>query len=394
MHIVFINYANYIGCSGVHIHFLAQALTTMGITCSVYIAPPKNSEEYFGTINYNLFTYPEAIEQEKLGYFKDCIVHAWTPREASRQVTKFITNTNHVPYFVHLEDNEIAILEQNFNMPFQTIIQKASENPIEFIKTPFCSPLYFQNFLSEATGITCLIKKLEEHAPDNVPRMTFWPACEEAFFHLPPKAPETLYAELGIKPQTKIIVYPGNIHIYNKDSICTLFTALDIVNKKGYPIKLIKCGLNSVPLEDVAPPHVLEHIIDVGHPPAYKLPIYVSFSDILVQPGHPGNYDDYRFPSKIPLFLASGRPVILPKTNIGLEMKHGKNCFLLTTGTAEEIAKYICILIENPDLSISIGQEGALFARKSFSWEKSAKRLLQFYDNCLLQQKTLYTTLK
>lgn len=392
MHVVFINYAGYIGCSGVHIHFLAQTLTQMGIRCSVYIALSKGSKNYFGKSIYPIFDYSKVIEHTKSGYFKNCILHAWTPREASRQVTSYITHNNkHIPYFVHLEDNECALLEHYFKKPLSQLQKEALEYPDRFTNSSFCHPLYFQNFMNSATGVTCIIKKLEEHIPQNIPRMTFWPACEGTFFQLPQKTPQEQHQLFGIPLNTKVIVYPGNIHKHNKKDIENLFTALDIINKQGYPVMLIRCGINTIPLSEVASPEQLQYIVDVGHPQSHNLPYYISLADILIQPGHLGDFDDYRFPSKIPLFLASGRPVILPKTNIGLSMEHGKNCFLLQTGSAEEIAMYIAILIKNPEQAETMGKQGKKFAQESFSWNNSAQKLIDFYRDCL-SHKNLHNT--
>ncbi|OMQ04697.1 glycosyltransferase family 1 protein [Lawsonia intracellularis] len=383
MHVIFINYGGYLGCSGVHIHFLAQTLTQQGIRCTVYLPVTIKSKNYFGQADYPIFTHNDLVAHSHTGYFKDSIIHAWTPREVSRKLTIYVVAQTHVPYFVHLEDNEITIMEQMFNKPFIQLQQEALEKPALFKDVQYCHPLYFQQFLNNATGVTCIINKLEEHVPSHVPRMTFWPACEETFFRLPEKIPESVYKELGFPLNTIFVVYPGNIHEYNKKHVSNLITAIDYVNKKGHSIKLLRCGETAIPMEQLAPPHALAHIIDLGTPEAHKLHNYISLAHILVQPGCPGDFDDYRFPSKIPLFLASGRPVILPNTNIGLNMTHGKNCLLLKTGSAEEITKYLCLLIENPKIATSIGKQGKQFAYSTFSWEKSAKKLIQFYKKCL-----------
>lgn len=383
MHIIFINYGGYAGCSGVHIHFLAQTFTELGICCSVYLPGEIKSKNYFGQVDYPIFNHNELIKHTHSGYFKNSIIHAWTPREVSRQLTIYITTHTNIPYFVHLEDNEITIMEQEFHKPLFQLQKEALQNPVLFKNVPYCHPLYFQHFLNNATGVTCLINKLEEHVPSNIPRMTFWPACEETFFHLPEKIPESTYKDLGFPSCTTFIVYPGNIHEYNKEHVINLIKSIDLVNKKGHSVKLLRCGGSAIPMERLVSPHELTHIIDLGSPKACNLPSYISLANILVQPGCPGDFDDYRFPSKIPLFLASGRPVILPHTNIGLNMTHGKNCLLLQTGSAEEIAKYLCLLIENPEIAKAIGNQGKKFARNTFSWEKTAQKLIHFYNKCL-----------
>lgn len=52
-----------------------------------------------------------------------------------------------------------------------------------------------------------------------------------------------------------------------------------------------------------------------------------------------------RFPSKLPMFLASGRPVVLPDTNVGTELEDGYNCLKLKSGSASEIVEKVEELI-------------------------------------------------
>ena len=53
-------------------------------------------------------------------------------------------------------------------------------------------------------------------------------------------------------------------------------------------------------------------------------------ADVFVQPGRPGPFNDYRLPSKLPEFMAVGRPIILPATNVGLRLRPGVEAMLLT----------------------------------------------------------------
>jgi hypothetical protein len=55
----------------------------------------------------------------------------------------------------------------------------------------------------------------------------------------------------------------------------------------------------------------------------------LALADLLVQPGKPDAFNDYRFPSKLPEFLSVGRPVILPDTNIAKHMVHRRHGFVV-----------------------------------------------------------------
>jgi glycosyltransferase involved in cell wall biosynthesis len=101
--------------------------------------------------------------------------------------------------------------------------------------------------------------------------------------------------------------------------------------------------------------------------------------DVFVQPGGPGEFNDYRLPSKLPDFLASGRPVILPATNVGLHLRHGVDCLLLYRADAIEIADHVATLIKDKKLATRLASNARQFAINNFSWEVSAARLEEFY---------------
>ncbi len=382
MHIIFVCYDTYAGCSGVHIHFLASSMTQLGHQCTVCVTTLPPVENYFGPVNYTLMTYNDAVQRAQEGFFAGSIVHGWTPREPTRWLVSRLEQTG-LPYFLHLEDNERLIMEKEFGKPLIQLRKDARVHPEKYGKNIYyCHPLHFEGFLKKAKGVTCIINSLEKDVPAGLPRMTFWPACEEAFYHITP-LPQEKRSAFGIEPGTTVIVYPGTVHQYNAAAIGDLALALDILSEQGRHVKLIRSGIEAVELEDQAGDAYARHVLHAGDIPARDLPSLLSLADILVQPGRPSLYDDYRFPSKVPFFLASGRPLILPRTNIGKELTHGKNALLLNTGSPEEIARQIALLMDHPELATSIGEKGRLFARQSFNWDRSAQNVLDFYASVL-----------
>ena len=115
-----------------------------------------------------------------------------------------------------------------------------------------------------------------------------------------------------------------------------------------------------------------------------RLPKLLALADALVQPGHPGPFNDYRLPSKLPEFLASGRPVILPATNIALEMRDGAEGLFLSSGTPENIADCCQSVFSDAALSGRLGQAGAAFARAHFDLETNTDVLLKAYSETIM----------
>jgi glycosyltransferase involved in cell wall biosynthesis len=126
-----------------------------------------------------------------------------------------------------------------------------------------------------------------------------------------------------------------------------------------------------------------EVVIELGVRPRSELPSILSLADVLVQPGGPDAFNDYRFPSKLPEFLASGRPVMLPRTNIGRHLQDEAECILLEQGDALEIARKLEPLLLDEGRRRRIGAAGRAFALEQLSWPKAARDLLTFYERLI-----------
>lgn len=381
MNIVFINYSLYGGCSGVHIHFLANALQDRGHRCFVALPVEEDDPYYFGTPRYTFLSVDDAIILLKgnAPLLKDAVFHAWTPREISRSLTTGLARLARRPYFVHLEDNEEYILESLHHKPFAQLEQEAREGSL-VCNDAFIHPLRYREFLGGAAGVTCIIKALTRFVPEGVPTQVFWPSCEEAFFRIPFSHNKKVRQQLGLRDDETVLVYPGAVHAANAPIIDELFRALPLLAEQGYPVRLVRCGFDK---DELLSPEALEARsrwgIQAGHVAAKELPHLIGAADILVQPGMPGPFDDCRFPSKLTFFLASGRPVITAPTNIGKLLRDGEHCLYLHDSSAGDIAAQVRRLMENRDLARRIGENGRAFARQHFSWERAAAAVESFY---------------
>jgi len=105
----------------------------------------------------------------------------------------------------------------------------------------------------------------------------------------------------------------------------------------------------------------------------------MALADFFVQPGLPDAFNDYRFPSKLPEFFALGRPVILPRTNLGNVVRHGVDAFVLERADAAGIAGAVRELRADPALAARLATGATQFAADHFSWRRSAEALAKFY---------------
>src|SRR5262249_34497678 len=151
----------------------------------------------------------------------------------------------------------------------------------------------------------------------------FWPGFEDAMLDARPREP--LREALGLAPDELVLVYTGNVHNSNLGEVRSLYIAVGLLRRAGLPVRLVRAGWNHVDMawagEVVEPGAVL----DVGFVGRERVAELLTVADVLVQPGGAGPFNDYRFPSKLPEFLASGKPVVLPATNIGRCLRDGED---------------------------------------------------------------------
>ena len=382
MQIVFVNYGPYCLASGVHIHFIANEMVALGHDCTVVLPEMRGNEDQYGPRRYATVDCEDFARRLGNGaYSAQTVFHAWTPREDVRQITEQATAFLGARYYVHLEDNERRILECKYHKPFAELERDAHEGRFVLEHISDSHPLLHQQFLAGARGITILMDTLEKFVPAGLPSLLFWPACEKEFFTLGLRPNIALRRQLGIPDECTVLVYPGNVHQAVAHTVAPLYRALPLIAAAGHPVRLVRCsGGDQFKADDSIVGLLEQYVLEFPTADPRDLPKFLRASDILVQPGAPNAFDAYRFPSKLPLFLASGRPVILARTNIGRFLTDGTNCRILEENTPEAIAKHVVELIEQPELASKIGQGGREFAREHFNWQKTALKLIDFYE--------------
>ncbi|MEX2044864.1 MAG: glycosyltransferase family 4 protein, partial [Opitutus sp.] len=386
MNILFVNYGDFTTNSLNHIGGFANTLCAAGHACVVAVPDGRETLAHVPSPLFIAATYDEALARPNHfpnGQAAD-IVHAWTPREGVRKFTVAYQRASGKParVLIHLEDNEHFLLETITGRPLSDL-RRASPSELEKqLNDRLPDPLRHESFLRVADGITHIIGALREFVPAGVPAHLLFPGIDSSQ-NQPQSADPSLRAELGLREDEKIIVFTGSNTFANEPEVRELYLAVALLNQRGTPTRLVRTGFNSPHFLAGISDDVKRHVLDLGFIEKTKLPKLLALADVLVQPGRPGAFNDHRLPSKLPEFLASGKPVILPPTNIALIMQDGREAVFLGTGSPENIADTCQRLFADPELCLSLGKNGAAFARQHFDLSANTGGLLEFYEATL-----------
>ncbi len=384
MNVVFVSHCDFTGNSAMHVFSIANRLCELGVASVVCVPNDPGTVRLHGEPLFTILHHDEATRINIVfpdGRGPD-LIHAWTPRELVRRVTQALVRRYRVPYLVHLEDNEEIIVEDELDGPsFGALGHLPPALVDELVADHRSHPLHAPAFLASSAGVTALMDRLLEFKPTHVSGLVFWPGFDAAFATTGPD--QAFRRRLGLRDGELMAAYTGNVHRSNVDEARSLVAAVAALRRRGHRLTLVKTGWNHAPI-----PHYDEAVregalIDLGFCARDEVPRLVANADVLAQPGRPGRFNDYRFPSKLPEFLVSGKPVVLPRTNIGRFLHDGVDSLLLDRGDALEIAARIETLLTDPEERARLGAAGREFALRELTWEKSVRAIKCFYDEVL-----------
>jgi len=244
-------------------------------------------------------------------------------------------------------------------------------------------PLRSEEFLRSADGVTVLIDCLREFVPEQVPVLEVWPAADGTSFVQEPVQPR-LRGRLGISGDRIVLAYTGNVHEANASEVRSLYLAVAILNREGHPATLVRTGRDFCSFLGSDESWGRANSLELGFVPRSTVLDVLRAADVLVQPGKPGPFNNYRFPSKIPEFLAVGRPVVLPACNVGLHMAHGQDAYVLPKVDALAIIDAVIAIMGDRALYERLSAGARTFFERHMNWEHTARELLAFYQGSSL----------
>ncbi len=378
MNILFVLYKDFTANSAIHVHNFAKQLATLNHATAVTVPNDKETVAVLGERAYSIANFAE-VAPPWSNLFPNGkppeVVHAWTPREQVRRFCEQLSRVCRFNLVVHLEDNEEAILEANVG----TQLCKVNQRFYDELPQHLAHPDRYRQFLRQASGITIIIDRLDEFVPKETPSIVLWPGADSKLFHsnLPDEA---FRASLGIPLNSTVLCYTGYVNAANARDVRSLYLAVAMLNREGLPTTLVRAGQDYYPFLGSDDQWARKYSVELGYVKHTEIPLVLGLADVLIQPGTSSSYNDYRLPAKLPEFFAMGRPVILPLTNVGRFVKHGKHAWVLPKVDAKGIVTTVQRLRMDQPLVKRLSEGASEFYEQHFRWEVNARKLEQFYQ--------------
>jgi len=394
LNVLLISHCNFFGNSAMHVFSVATELQRLGHSCVVLVPDRAESVHEHRAPSFPVLTYADALASDALP-FPDAqtadLIHAWSPREHVRTATLALSELTGAPYVVHMEDNEAYIVElETSGLSPAELGALPDSLTAELIGGYRTHPKRYPEFVAGAVGYTCLIEPLLEFRPEGVQGCVFWPGYDPEFGDVG-DADLNLRAQHGVDDDELLILYSGNVHAANARDVERLYLAVLVAKRRGVKVRLLRTGWTYHPHPIAQAPEMQALVLDLGFVPRAELFRLISIADLLIQPGQGDRFNDYRVPSKLPEYLASGRPVATPSTNIGRHLSDGENAILLHDGSVGEMVGVIQQLAGDPDLRRHLGEGGRRFARERLSWAEAASRLDRLYRSAVQARPSPFT---
>lgn len=375
--ILLVSHCDFPSNSAIHVHHFANELVRLKLDCVVCVPNDKHTICKVRNNLYEVTQFSEVKDVAKL--FKNQqqpeIVHAWTPREHVRTYCNQLKKRFQFKLVVHLEDNEESLLEKLLNKS----IREFSQEDIDLIPPTLSHPQLYREFLESADGATVIIDRLQDFVPASVSRVTIWPGVDAKEFF--PKIHNTELAKsIGIPSRSLVLCYTGNVYPINASEVRSLYLTVGKMNLENRPTVLVRTGVSHCDFLSLGESWIDKYIIELGFVERAMIPDLLALADILIQPGSSNSFNDYRFPSKIPEFLAMGKPVIVPKTNIGRFLTHGQNAIVLPVVDENSLSAAIDMTLQDEALAESLSKGAVSFAKSHLDWNEKGQQLRAFYQ--------------
>ncbi|MET0305084.1 MAG: glycosyltransferase [Solirubrobacterales bacterium] len=383
MRVLFVYFGPFDVNSGIQAYHFGNELTDLGWEVTVAGRGDPARAKAVGEPRFECISHEQV--EGKLRQMRqspaETIVVGWTPRERVRLMTMDAVRQLGVPYVIHLEDNEELLIESATGRSLTELQRLPLRQQDSLVPIDLIHPTHHREFLDGAAGITVITEALNEFNTAGRPHRVVRPGIDLERFgpDLEPKP----RAELGLSAEDFVLVYHGTIHYANQHEMLSLYLAVKLLQRRGRRVRLVRLGHSEFGGPDPRAFRALgDGVIELGPIPWRDIPAYLAVADAYVQPGPPDDFNRYRLPSKLPEFLAMGRPVILPHCNIGNDLTHGENALLLEQGNAMEIVAQIEKLLDDRELAARLGAGARRFAAEQLSWGANAAGLADFLRDC------------
>jgi glycosyltransferase involved in cell wall biosynthesis len=381
MRVVFVMYGPLDVNSAIQAFHFGEEMTEQGWEVTLAGVGDPQRIEAVGQPNFECISHETLEQRTKHGAIprEGTIVCGWTPREPVRRRVMSLVSQLRVPYVIHLEDNEHYLVETITGMKLEELQRLPLRAQDRLAPPDLIHPSHHVEFLRGAAGLTVITEELNDFNAGHRPHHVARPGIDAERFS-PERPTRKTREQLGLRPDEFVLVYHGTIHYANQHEMMSLYVAMQLLRRRGHPVRLVRLGHSEFGgVDPRAFRAVSDGVLELGRIDWREVPDYLALADAFVQPGACDDFNRYRLPSKLPEFLAMGRPVIVPHCNIGHDLTHGENALLLEQGNAVEIMARVEDLIADRDLAERLSRGARKFALEELSWSANAAALGEFY---------------
>ncbi|MBX7138271.1 MAG: glycosyltransferase [Oligoflexia bacterium] len=186
-----------------------------------------------------------------------------------------------------------------------------------------------------------------------------------------------LRLELGVSPETPLVVYIGNLERYQ--GIDLLIESFGLVSAQEQSSRLVIIGGRPEHIkhyESKAASIGISHRVHLAGPrPVEKLDDYIYNADILVSPRTKGN----NTPMKIYSYLHSGRAMVATRLPTHTQVLDDEVC-ALADPTSESFGGAILRLITDHEERSRLGRNARALAEERYTFDVFKDRLNMIYD--------------
>lgn len=396
MKIAFVSYGRFDRNGGGHVTGFANRLAALGHRVAVFADGPPESASDFGPVAFQPLPRAALIDDAAAALAfdghppdpADTILHGWTPREAVRHALAAARRVGRFSTLLHLEEDERIRTAAHLGRPWAELEAMPPRALDAVLTSALAHPHRLTAMLAAADGLTAVVPPLFGFASG--PRHLLPPGCDPAAPRPTSSARAALLKRLDAPAQAKLIVYPGDRHPANGHEVMSLYVAVEVLRRRGWPVVLVRTGEDLGGAADVAYASLRGRVSrELGRVSRAETLALISAADLLIQPGPPDAFNRCRLPSKLPEFFAAGRPVILPAANLGLLVKDGVEALISQRGDGSDLAVLAEALLRDPEGAEVIGEAGRRFAVKRLDWETAVRGLEAFYARILEMRQSL-----
>lgn len=184
----------------------------------------------------------------------------------------------------------------------------------------------------------------------------------------------------------KTIVYTGT-YLERKDGIITILNAFAILKTKHPEYKLTLTGSPQRSsdyhkiMKIIETKDLQKHIDFTGYLSEEELQKTLLSATMLILAKPENRQNRYNFPTKIGEYLLSGRPVIATKVGVVADLLEDHKNIIFTENTITDILNKIEFVINNPEFSNQIGENGRRFAIENLDYLKHSKQMIKFFKS-------------